>query len=181
MAHDAPAIATSSEHDALVFLDIDGVICCNDRQQLEGDKLQNLRRICKATGAKVVLSSDWRRQMPLKQKVQRALKRLGIEYAGCTRVLTTVEQVGNWRVEINHRPREIRRWYGKRSGPWVAIDDRDLLSETDGDQLQGHFVHTSFCTGLTAALADEAIAILNHARVHALEEPIDPGLELLQA
>ena len=74
MAHDAPAIATSSEHDALVFLDIDGVICCNDRQQLEGDKLQNLRRICKATGAKVVLSSDWRRQMPLKQKVQRMAK-----------------------------------------------------------------------------------------------------------
>lgn len=154
------AASASSSSTPLIFLDIDGVICCNYQRQLEADKLQQLSRICKATGARVVLSSDWRRQIPLKQRVQRALERLGIAYVGCTKIITTVEQIGNWRVESNLRAREIIRWYGSRSVPWVAIDDRDLLSETDGDRLQGHFVHTTFYTGLTEAAADEAIAIL---------------------
>ena len=96
----------------------------------------------------------------MKQKVQRALQRLGIAYVGCTSIITTVQQVGNYRVETNHRPREIVRWFGARTMPWVAIDDRDLLSEADGDRLTGHFVHTNFFTGLSAAKADEAIAIL---------------------
>ena len=46
----------------LIFLDIDGVICCNMNGHLEEPKLQQLRRIVEATGAKVVLSTDWRRQ-----------------------------------------------------------------------------------------------------------------------
>ena len=150
----------SKVSEPLIFLDIDGVICCNYHCQLEVDKLQQLRRICKATGASVVLSSDWRRQLPMKQKVQRALQRLGITYVGCTSIITEVKQVGNWRMETNHRPREIIKWLGARSVPWVAIDDRDLISETDGDRLQGHFVRTDFIRGLSAAAADEAIAIL---------------------
>ena len=43
---------------ALIFLDIDGVICCNNRRQLEEPKLQQLKRICRATGASVVRVLD---------------------------------------------------------------------------------------------------------------------------
>ena len=164
-ASSSASSSASSPAVPLIFLDIDGVICCNQLQTLEAAQLQQLKRICKATGAKVVLSSDWRRKIPLKQKVQRALQRLGIEYVGCTKVITTIEQIGNYRVETNHRPREILKWYGARSCPWVAIDDRDLLSETDGDRLSGHFVHTDFINGLTAAAADQAIAILGRGVV----------------
>ena len=51
----------------LVFLDIDGVICCNRVGELEASKLAQLQRICRETGAKVVLSTDWRRQAALKR------------------------------------------------------------------------------------------------------------------
>jgi len=148
----------------IVFLDIDGVICCNHTGTLEEDKLQLLRRICKKTGAQVVLSSDWRRKLPLKQKVQRALERIGVRYLGCTRVITTKSQVGSWTIETNERPREITKWLGNRTCPWVAIDDRDLLSETGGSLLGGHFVHTEFVSGLTPSLAEQAIAILSADR-----------------
>jgi hypothetical protein len=158
----------------LVFLDIDGVICCNTCRQLEDDKLRLLQRVCLATGAKVVLSSDWRRQTPLKQKVQRALARLKIAYVGCTRVITVSEQVGSWRIETNHRPREILTWLGSRSCAWIAIDDRDLLSEPGGSELQGHFVRTNPVTGLTPDLVTKAIDSLNQ------QLQLPPARELLR-
>ena len=41
----------------LIFLDIDGVICCNSSGQLEPAKLAELQRIVRLTGAKIVLST----------------------------------------------------------------------------------------------------------------------------
>ena len=159
----------------LVFLDIDGVICCNNWFQLEEDKLQQVGRICRETGAKVVLSSDWRRKTHLKQKIQRALLRVGVTYVGCTRVIRTTQQIGNhWQArDANQRPREILKWYGHRTCPWLAIDDRYLVNEPDGEHLQGHFVHTNYETGLTAKLADQAIAILSKPQA-----ANEPGLQL---
>ena len=150
----------------LIFLDIDGVICCNYASELEESKLTQLRHVCSATGAKVVLSSDWRRQRPLKQKVQRALTRLGIGYAGCTSQRKRVEQRGNWLVELPCRPLEILDWLHRHRGggadcSWVAIDDRDLLSELGGSGLEGQFVQTYFTSGLTHTLAEQAITILS--------------------
>ena len=148
----------------LVFLDIDGVICCNFVGCLQNEKLAQLKRICKATGAKVVLSSDWRRTEPLKQKCRRAFRRIKVEYAGCTPQQTVREHLGHWTIEKACRPQEITAWLRQYrsswSGPFVAIDDRDLLGEVGGSELEGHFVQTSFSTGLTAAVADRAIAIL---------------------
>ena len=91
-----------------------------------------------------------------------------MRYLGCTRVITTKSQVGSWTIETNERPREITKWLGNRTCPWVAIDDRDLLSEElslgGGSLLEGHFVHTEFVSGLTPALAEKAIAILSADR-----------------
>ena len=173
---------------------IDGVICCNFHGELEDAKLAQLARVAKATGAKVkretknpvglrsasnglephlprsqqvVLSSDWRRQLSLKQKVQRALKKHRVGYVGCTPQRVVTERAGNWIFEKPCRPQEIMEWLRQyREGctcPWVAIDDRDLLEEICGDQLHGHFIHTLFSTGLTASLADECIRILGEA------------------
>ena len=113
----------------LIFLDIDGVICCNHHGELEEAKLANLRIMAEATGAKVVLSSDWRRQRPLKQRVQRALARIGVGYVGCTSQRKKVEVRGSWLIEQPVRPLEIVEWLQRhRDGgagcPWVAIDDR---------------------------------------------------------
>jgi len=152
----------------LIFLDIDGVICCNYASELEEAKLEQLKHIGRSTGAKVVLSSDWRRRRPLKEKVQRALTRIGMEYVGCTSQRVRIERRGNWMVEQPCRPQEITEWLRRHraeaaSYPWVALDDRNLLSELGGRELEGHFVQTYFSTGLTPTLAEQAITILSKA------------------
>jgi len=156
------------QHPPLIFLDIDGVICCNFQGNLEEPKLAQLKRVASATGAKVVLSSDWRRKLPLKQKVQRALKRCGIPYVGATPQRVVTETAGNWIYEKPCRPQEIVEWLrqyreGGSTIAWVAVDDRDLLTELGGAELRGHFVQTNFCTGLTHSLADECIGILSES------------------
>ena len=84
-----------------------------------------LNSVCKATDAKVVLSTDWRRQAQLKRQVIGALKRLDIEVVGATPMRAMFQPI---------RPQEILEWLSA-NGPkfdvtsWVAIDDRDLLNE----------------------------------------------------
>jgi len=121
--------------------------------QLEQPKLDQLVRIVQATGAKVVLSTDWRRQAPLKKQLHAVLGRLGIEIIGATPMRAMFQPI---------RPQEITSWLMKstRVSSWVAIDDRDLLHEMGGANLQGHFVRTHPATGLTSILADKAIRIL---------------------
>ena len=158
-------MSPSTPSAPIIFLDIDGVICCNTRSELEVDKLKRLKRICSETNATVVLSSDWRRQKPLKDRVQRALERLRISYVGCTSQRTKTQDIGNRRWELPCRPLEITDWLKKfRSGPgscaFVAIDDRELTKEAGGAALEGHFVRTDPWWGLTADAADQAIAIL---------------------
>ena len=62
-AADAPADAAPAGELRIVFLDIDGVICCNQMGRLETDKLARLQRVCKLTQSRVCLSSDWRRHV----------------------------------------------------------------------------------------------------------------------
>ncbi len=45
---------------AVIFLDIDGVICCNMAGRLEESKLAILAEVVKKTQAKVVLSTEIR-------------------------------------------------------------------------------------------------------------------------
>jgi hypothetical protein len=45
-----------SKPERVIFLDIDGVICCNMVGHLEENKLAELKRIVDETGAKVLLS-----------------------------------------------------------------------------------------------------------------------------
>ena len=140
----------------VLFLDIDGVLCCNMQGVIEGDKVAHLRSVIDATGAKVVLSTDWRRSSRLKERAIRTLAERGIECIGETPQLEMNAHV---------RPREITMWH-KECGAsqnvqeWVAVDDRALLSEDGGAALQGHVVQTDFATGLTARLACDCIDIL---------------------
>lgn len=122
----------------VVFLDIDGVICCNMAGRLEENKLAVLNAVCKATSAKVVLSTDWRRQAQLKRQVIATLKRLDIEVIGATPMRAMFQPI---------RPQEITEWMhanGAKFGVqhWVAIDDRDLLNEHGGAELTGHMCRT---------------------------------------
>ena len=156
-----------SNGKALLFLDLDGVICCNRQGQLEQPKLAQLHRVIAATGAKVVLSTDWRRYPEAKQRAESTLKGLGIECIGATPELPLYSR---------QRPKEILAWLTAFQEPvatWCAIDDRQLLQEEGGyPALLGHFVLTDAARGLTAVEADQAIKILG--RMARLPPPPSP-------
>ena len=63
---------------------------------------------------------------------------------------------------------------------WVAIDDRDLVSEDGGEALRGRFVQTAFASGLTRELADRAITMLLHGPQPCPEEERPPNVRTLQ-
>ena len=154
---------------AVIFLDIDGVICCNMAGRLEESKLAILAEVVKKTQAKVVLSTDWRRQANLKRQVVAALNRLDIEVIGATPMKPMFSPI---------RPTEINEWMRENRDKvgvdqWVAIDDRDLVNEQGGRELVGHFVHTHPASGLTKRLADMAVEILSGASPMAI--PVSPG------
>ncbi|KAL1504488.1 hypothetical protein AB1Y20_010893 [Prymnesium parvum] len=141
----------------LIFLDIDGVICCNKRSELEVAKLVQLQRVVRTTGARVVLSSDWRRYPALRVRVFATLSSLGILCLGCTPVHLS---------SLRARPMEILDWLSMQGAQasslknWIAIDDRCLVDELGGSRLRGRCVRTIFSEGLTPERADECIHLL---------------------
>ena len=57
----------------ILFLDLDGVVCCNFHGELERDKLAQVARICREAEAVVVLSTDWRRRPELRRRAEQTL------------------------------------------------------------------------------------------------------------
>ncbi|CAJ1359440.1 unnamed protein product, partial [Effrenium voratum] len=143
----------------VIFLDIDGVLVTRRPCVMEERLLQNLVRVVRETGAKIVLSSDWRRHPEARAEAQHTLNSLGLELIGCTPCKSPY---------LAQRPTEILEWkrdYMRNPGAekwenWIAIDDRELLSEQNGRFLRGHFVQTHPLRGLTPEAADACIAIL---------------------
>ena len=150
----------------LIFLDVDGVLNCQSDwtgpnedsfATLDPAKCDRLARIVRETGATVVLSSTWRLfPGPALDKLNAWLLERGVTIHSRTQDLTG---------EFGHsmiRGHEIARWMEdnatKFPNPRFVILDDD--SDMNKDQLP-FFVHTSFKTGLTEALAEQAIAILN--------------------
>lgn len=146
----------------LIFLDLDGVLVTRRPGVFETHLLQNLKKVVEATGAKIVLSSDWRRHAPAREEARRALRSLGLDFIGTTPCLSAY---------IAQRPTEILQWKKEHCEKirrenlepvtsWIAIDDRLLLEERHGSALRGHFVHTNPVRGFCEQSAEEAIRLL---------------------
>merc|ERR1712166_1221364 len=78
------------KHDKIVFLDVDGVLhSCMARTQAElfkPDCMHLLKQIIDATGAKLVLSSAWRKTGQARDTVSGELRKYGItSFFDCTR------------------------------------------------------------------------------------------------
>ncbi|KAK3266497.1 hypothetical protein CYMTET_24882, partial [Cymbomonas tetramitiformis] len=167
---------------------MDGVLVTRRPGCCETKLVENLRYVIETTGAKIVLSTDWRRTPAARSEVKRILNAHGgMDFIGWT---TT-----NTPVTLNHRPIEIMQWLRDRNRKvrkegwepsqlvdhFVAIDDRTLLQEkcapgTDtrsrqvcgifhntsggGQNLAGHFVNTHTARGLTRSLAEAAVKCL---------------------
>ena len=144
----------------VVFLDVDGVLNNNKTTRkttggypFVGSRLlKNLKRIITETGAKVVLSSDWRydRDDPRYNRdyleLHNELLRYGIKLYGFTPELPSA-----------HRGAEIDEWLKAHAevSNFVILDDRtDIEPNTD------HWVQTVMSRGLGAEETRKAIEIL---------------------
>jgi hypothetical protein len=135
----------------LVCLDIDGV--CNTDESRKGPLFNNLdpacvarvAKICELTGAKVLITSTWRKYLTIEEITDILINNgLTAEIVGITPVLDNRE-----------RGDEIKAWF-KGNGPieaFVILDDDD-----DMGSLFSHLVKTE--DGLLDNHVDEAVRIL---------------------
>tara|TARA_B110000091_G_C13741607_1_gene443627 strand:+ start:106 stop:672 length:567 start_codon:yes stop_codon:yes gene_type:complete len=147
-----------------IFLDVDGVLCCNDYAVLQPELLANLTMAIENTGAVVVVSSDWRLFPSKFTELCRALKHRNIRVIGKTqpsdtegarpleiiRFLTTFHA----KMKRQSKPFRIKRW--------LAVDDRQLPTEEGGEYMTSNrFTLTDTNVGLTFNIAMEIINKLN--------------------
>ena len=128
--------------------------------------VRHLAHIVRTTQAEVVLSSTWRLQEETRKRLLTALEaEEGITVIGDTPNLEREPR-------FNTRPDEIVAFLEAHGGgvhQWVAVDDLPLVNLDEkcrngctGIRLTAaHFVQTSDQVGLTAELAEEAIAKLS--------------------
>lgn len=168
--------------EKIIFLDIDGVLNHESYYEREGwqqeladkygwpqsdidtESVKVLNRIIEETGAKVVISSTWRKGHP-PEEMQKILEMRGFtgEVIGATGIARQ-----EWAVRGN----EIRAWqienadlipnrYGRHFSNYVIFDD-------DTDMLfwqKDNFIITTNKYGLTEELGDQAIEILNEEEI----------------
>lgn len=148
----------------VIFLDIDGVLnytgsptkLPNGYSFAEDDKIQLLKMIIDATGAKVVLSSDWRYGWIDEKHEWRddyiALRDKLLEY-GIELMDKTPRLYGG------HRGTEILQWINDWKGEYITnfiiLDDR-----TDMQPFSCVLIQTSPDTGLTTKDVSTAIQLL---------------------
>lgn len=144
----------------ILFLDCDGVLnrCNSSGHGLESDKLDLLKEIIDATGARIVVSSTWRLYPHMLKRLSLALVERGMEIYSTTPDLTTpAERHGLHRAVP--RFAEISYWLtDNHEDParCVILDD-----EKDMGPLAERHVRTGSFTGLTPFLARTAILLLN--------------------
>ena len=138
----------------VIFLDIDGVICCNEKGRLESEQMQQLARIVRDTGAKVCISSNWRLYDELRTQLYGQLVHWGIECIG------TTPDAGEATHGLPMRPCEIKAWVDEwdRTAPirgrprvsqFVAIDDRESASAIETFDAEKR-ERTDFNTGISS-------------------------------
>lgn len=148
----------------VLFLDIDGVlnseaywqrlsgrgitIVSSQGQKIDPDAVKHLNRIVHSTHCTVVLSSSWRLGRGF-EKAWGWLKEAG--YTGHLHDRTSSTLAG--------RGAEISEWLSQQPPCAYAILDDEPELKTH----EGRWVHTPYATGLTAELADRAIALLMEA------------------
>lgn len=146
--------------EKVIFLDIDGVLNSDTTIRRTADnyvfvgsrQLKNLKNIINVTGAKVVLSSDWRydRDNPEYNsdylELKNELMRYGIRFYGFTPELSSA-----------HRGAEIDQWLKEHAevSNFVILDDR-----TDMEPNKDHWVQTTMAHGLGKEEMEAAINIL---------------------
>jgi hypothetical protein len=132
----------------VLFLDIDGVCNCESTllkakrsDVIDPIMIGRINKITDATGAKIVISSSWRRIFGLSNVINKYLRPAGLsgDIIGETPLIGFKLSRG-----VTQRGKEIRKWLEKNPSVerFVILDDED-----DMDGLQDNFIQTSFDDG----------------------------------
>ena len=152
-----------------IFLDIDGVLNCYNSKSycgiytgIDSDKIKRLARIVEKTGAKIILSSDWRYDWEKYHK--------GLVKKQCGKYLDNkLWKKGKLRI-YDKTPSIRLEWRGHEIAQylidhpeiteWVIFDDNLFDDFYDNKYIEGHFIGTDDEFGLTDKNVEEAIEIL---------------------
>lgn len=144
--------------------------------------MENLRYVVNKTGARIVLSTDWRRTKEARNEVKRILAHHGMEYISCTPQhgspysLNRATEVLSWVEDYNARCREEGRDASEMVEAFCAIDDRPLIHEVEGQGMVGHFVMTHIRRGLTRPACEAVIKCLETPQ-HIPEVLLNPDVK----
>lgn len=147
--------------DKLIFLDVDGVlnnqtwalkmfkeegVRVYSEDILEDRALRLLKRLVDETGAKIIVSSAWRKIPGSYDALKAQLNHYGLSVAGDTPYAGGV------------RGDDISAWFNRNPGDYryVILDD-----DSDMDGHMEHLVQTDFDTGLTYDIVERCISMLN--------------------
>jgi hypothetical protein len=154
----------------VVFFDVDGVLnsekylCENSGRYINPKNIANLKLIIQATGAKLVITSDWRREAVLQSPTKPMAKQLVEELAAAG---LTLDDACADNAQLQSRYKDYSRATGVKdyiSGHgvtgFVILDDMDMDWEKVG--VLDNWIDTdNVITGLTESDAKNAIEIIN--------------------
>ena len=105
----------------VIFLDIDGVVCIKKHHEFATRESADY---CKHTGAKIVLSSNWRLYPKLRTRIIQELKFLNVDVIGWTMSMNDVRAYEIYQWIKEHRPKMC-----------IIIDDRPLHLKSYGNRI----------------------------------------------
>lgn len=152
-----------------IFLDFDGVITTlKSNWNLDNEKMELVKRICDETGAKIVISSSWRRytlERTIEFITQRQIEKGYPSFLMSEYVIDVTARIygfkhGNREEHFGlHRGVEIHQWLSEHPevSHYVILDD-------DADMLlcqKNNFIKTHALRGISKRDVEKAIKILN--------------------
>lgn len=140
----------------VIFLDFDGVITTKkSKWRLDDEKMSLVKEICDKTGAKIVISSSWRRN-----DVETTLKSVfGKDYDDSHYLLNSKMVVGvTERPASTFRGTDIQKYLDTHP----EIENYVILDDDTGmlDSQREHFVNTDSYLGISKEDVKQAIEIL---------------------
>lgn len=157
----------------LIFLDVDGVLnydMCDAKVGIyygvDSKKVELLKKIVDATGAKIILSSTWRLHITVGMPLEIQEDPFAIELMSKLKAeglylydYTPVDTAESCRKQQIEDLMEEYRMDGQQIESWVVLDD-SLFDGFDDDDFNKHLVLTNWFTGLTETDVEKAIMIL---------------------
>mmetsp|Transcript_31886 Transcript_31886/g.71612 ORF Transcript_31886/g.71612 Transcript_31886/m.71612 type:complete len:284 (+) Transcript_31886:40-891(+) len=149
----------------VLFCDVEGVLGARpDPRQLsvQGAACLLLRRLLDLTGAKLVLTTTWRRHKAYVLEVLANFGVFGDSMEGKEDVDATP-----FNMDPARRDLEVLQWLNSRRGEvasWAVLDTRDLLTHASAPRLQAHVIQVDGEKGLQPEHLEAAIEMLGGPR-----------------